>query len=498
MTDLNKNFNNLYSLQIDIKNSSSVVQIETLITKGLYRFTILGIPHKEASDTKDRVYAALRSNNLLNLKSDNRKIIVSLHPDKTLKKENIYDLGIAFSCIAHIQKKNWTNSMLIIGELSLTGRIIPTKRLYQAIYTAYNENIPVILCSSDDVKTLSSEMIEKISTLGISILHSHYIQDLLMQVDDFYEKKQKQSLFPTITNINQKTIKEPSLETPIHLKDIVKLESLDQTLACIYISLCGGHKACIETSGIKEFKKIYEPYITYKPKEYAGQSLYTKYINKLHDDVTHTKTTYIDNLKLERKETVESYEDTVIATHTPCICGYKHAFFTNAEERRCICSKKSIIQHKRYLEDSFFHLFSMYTTNTQNYVQTVDIKTIHKQIDFVRDIQFKRFVSCMNLSEREEAMFPNKTYLNEYMNSKDIEKNLDTKAQNIWKQSYTQEKLLQVAQTIQDILDFETNHKNIEVTQSLHTHKTHISKEKPAVSEQALLLALSYSIKMDF
>ena len=84
--------NTIYTIQTDIKNSNTITVIETLITKGIYRFTLLGMSMKQASDTKDRVYSALRSSGLLNLKSDNRKIatekkIPPVDPVKSLERE---------------------------------------------------------------------------------------------------------------------------------------------------------------------------------------------------------------------------------------------------------------------------------------------------------------------------------------------------------------------------------------------------------------------------
>jgi predicted ATPase with chaperone activity len=109
----------IYSIQID-SNQSRLIEIETIILNGLYRFSILGINQKHSSDTKDRIYSALRSQRLTNLKSNNKKITVNLIPTDIDKRANIYDLGIALSCLSCMGQIHINEDVLVLGKIYIS------------------------------------------------------------------------------------------------------------------------------------------------------------------------------------------------------------------------------------------------------------------------------------------------------------------------------------------------------------------------------------------
>lgn len=490
--------NNIYTIQTDVRSDAQVIQIETLITKGLYRFTLLGMGQKHSSDTKDRVYSALRSSNLLNLKSDNRKIIVNLFPDNVVKNENLYDLGIAISCAMCTGKIYFNRNLLIVGELSITGNILPTKRLFQSIYTAYIMNISNIVCSSDDVLSLNNEHLNKLSLYGINIIHSNTLKDIFLKLQIIKEETNTVDFEEKESSINNEKSDTLYLENP----EDTYLDKMNTVHVALYIGLVGAHRICIETQNIRDFKKQYEMFYLYNPKNKIGKEIYRKYRDKSTDDSIYKDIVFIENLKDSDITKYYYHDDSVIALYQPCTCGYSYTFFSNNSDRRCICSKRNIIQYKRSVEDKYFPYFSMNINNIQKNQSTSKkekfdeksfITTIHKKVDTLRQIQFERYVIKNSLSSKDVFMFPDNRYLNEYADLSNILDNLDYQALEIWNSSDKDERCLRVAQTIQDIFELEIYYKNNNI---INIEK--ITKIKPAISKQALLLALSYIPKMDF
>lgn len=493
---------NIYTLQTNINNTESVVHIETMISRGLYRFTLLGMNPKYASDAKDRVYAALRSSDLLNLKSDNRKIIVTLSPDDTTKKEGIYDLGIALSCISCIDKNLPTQNMLVLGGLSISGKIIPTKRVYQAIYTAHLNKISLIVCADEDKQILHTSTLETLSKFGIYIVSATYLKEVIPLLKNNISHIAKHK---TLESEFVKNNPNP-FESDLKARDMlgkVYLEDLDNTTRSLYISLCGGHNSIIETQSTDIFQKTYRTLYVYEPEKSFGQSIYNAYTYKLLDTESKKCILYIENVKhIQEIDAIKHNTDTAIGLYASCPCGYQYSFFeTHKKEKKCICSKRSLIQHKRFIEGRYFSIFDIQEThvlnNTSSILQnTTQSGVLHQQIHTIRRIQFFRYIQQNNINKEDVFFLGSNTHLNKEIVTDKPYEILDKKAFVVWTKSEKEERVLRVAQTIQDILDFEaptSEHVQIETVENYVQYQ----KEKPAISEQALLLALSYIPRMD-
>jgi hypothetical protein len=482
---------NIYTLQTNTNYLSSVVHIETMISRGLYRFTLLGMNQKHASDAKDRVYAALRAGELLNLKSDNRKIIVSLYPDETEKKEGIYDLGIALSCVSCIDKNIPQENMLVVGGLSISGKILPSKRVYQSIYSAYRNNIRLIVCSSEDLKDVSVNMVHKINSYGIHIISATYIKDLIPLLKN---NSTEEKIIQKIEILKNKPFQ-------VHAPSI-NINTLNETTRALYISLCGGHNIIIKTQSIVLFQKTYSYLYEYQPYITFGEKLYNSHSYKLLDDTDFKNHMYIEDIKkLQSLDMMQNQKNIVTATYITCPCGYQYSFFnTNKGTKGCICSKRTLIQHKRYIENKYFNVFDIHVNDvhTESFLVDIDldaVQRLHTQIDILRRIQFFRYMLVNNINEKDMFFWGEDTYLNKKLICINPSDMCSPEAYNIWMKTEKDSRVLQIAQTIQDILNFESI-TDIEYIESLEEYIQY-QKEKPAISEQALLLALSYIPKMD-
>lgn len=472
--------NTIYTIQTNRSTDCSVTKIETVINRGLYRFTLLGMNARQASETKDRVYSSLRSSGLLNLKSDNRKIIVDISPESVDRKDTFYDLGIALSCIYSIEKKTPPCKILALGGLSISGKILSTHKLYQAIYTAYLEDIPVIVCSHDDFLTLKPYEIEELESFGIQIISDISLHNLV-------DKLKKHKHVCGKTEIYNGHMVKKDTSNNLSFLNIVHMNDMDSITRGLYISLCGGHHVVIETNSAQAFNRIYSKVYTYREDVPFTQKLYRYHENNMQDTEDCQSVAVVEYAKdkhLIQKTTKEDH--VLLGMYPSCTCEYQHAFFTTqTHEKRCICSKRSIIQHRRNVENIFFPLFDMresYTYHSQD-ISDNTVTKLHKQVDTIRAMQRKRFIHQHNIGDKDGHFFGKSTYLNKYNNFDKPEDICTPEAYALWNTSTKDTNILRIAVTIEDILTFETSRGTQE--------------KKLAVSEQALLLALSYIPRMD-
>ena len=73
------------------------VEVETDLSRGLYAFSVIGLPDQAVEEAKDRVGAAIKNTGLTSPKQKNQKIVISLAPAAVEKSGPAFDLAIALS-----------------------------------------------------------------------------------------------------------------------------------------------------------------------------------------------------------------------------------------------------------------------------------------------------------------------------------------------------------------------------------------------------------------
>ena len=101
-----------------------LVEVEVDITHGLPTFTTVGLPETSVKESKERVKSAI-NNSGYSFPDD--RITVNLAPANIKKEGTGFDLPIALGILAATQviSQNVISKYLILGELSLDGRIKP-------------------------------------------------------------------------------------------------------------------------------------------------------------------------------------------------------------------------------------------------------------------------------------------------------------------------------------------------------------------------------------
>lgn len=121
---------------------ATLVNVESDVSVGLYNFMIVGLPGKEVDESKDRVAAAIKNSGIPSPKSENRKIVTSLSPAHVRKEGSHFDLPIAMS---YLKATGYTEfdeaDKLFVGELSLSGDVLPVQGILSIAILAKEKNI---------------------------------------------------------------------------------------------------------------------------------------------------------------------------------------------------------------------------------------------------------------------------------------------------------------------------------------------------------------------
>ncbi len=103
---------------------SSIITVETDLTKGLHQFTVVGLPDKAVEESRDRVSAAIKNSGWKPPKQHNQKITVSLAPANIKKEGPSFDLPIALAYLLATQNVSFDPiGKLFVGELALDGSV---------------------------------------------------------------------------------------------------------------------------------------------------------------------------------------------------------------------------------------------------------------------------------------------------------------------------------------------------------------------------------------
>ena len=103
-----------------------IVEVEVDIRRGLPNFTTVGLPEAAVKESKDRVKSAI-SNSGYRFPDD--RITINLAPADIKKEGTGFDLPIALGILAAmgVVPQDLLAKYLILGELSLDGRIKPVR-----------------------------------------------------------------------------------------------------------------------------------------------------------------------------------------------------------------------------------------------------------------------------------------------------------------------------------------------------------------------------------
>ena len=142
----------------------SIVSVEVDLRSGIPATDIVGLADSSVKETRERVQSAIRNSGL---EYPNERVLISLSP-ADLKKEGAgFDLPIALG----ILQKNFTENVLVMGGLELSGAIRPVRGVYAACSTALTSGIQYAIVPTAN---LGEALATGIKAIGCDTLYDAY------------------------------------------------------------------------------------------------------------------------------------------------------------------------------------------------------------------------------------------------------------------------------------------------------------------------------------
>jgi magnesium chelatase family protein len=195
--------------------------IEVDIGGGLPMVTIVGLPDKAVTESKERIRTALKNTGF---EFPLGRITINLSPADRVKSGSGLDLPIALGILSHMNKVPQTkDNTVFVGELSLDGDIQATKGILNILIWAKKTGKKTVYIPSANQN-------EVLVDFGIEIIAVSHLN----QIIEYLNKKQIPEF---VAPLNRLTIKQESVKVT-DFKDI-----LGQLLAkrSLVIAAAGGH-----------------------------------------------------------------------------------------------------------------------------------------------------------------------------------------------------------------------------------------------------------------
>ena len=142
----------------------ALVTVEVDLRHGIPATDIVGISDGAVKETRERVQSAIRNSGL---EYPSERVLISLSPADLKKEGTGFDLSIALG----ILQKNFTENVLVMGELELSGAIRPVRGVYAACSTALASGIQYAIVPSEN---LTEALETGIKAIGCDTLYDAY------------------------------------------------------------------------------------------------------------------------------------------------------------------------------------------------------------------------------------------------------------------------------------------------------------------------------------
>ena len=141
-----------------------LVTVEVDLRRGIPATDIVGLADSCVKECRERVQCAIRNSNL---EYPNERVLISLSPADLRKDGSSFDLPIALGVL----QKNFTENVLVMGELELSGAIRPVRGVHAACATALASGIQYAIVPMANI----NEALETgINAIGCGTLYEAY------------------------------------------------------------------------------------------------------------------------------------------------------------------------------------------------------------------------------------------------------------------------------------------------------------------------------------
>ena len=147
------------------------IDVEVDASQGLPAFEIVGLPDAAIKESKERVRAAIRNSGT---SFPMRRIVVNLSPADVPKNGALYDLPILLGLLVATNQVQWQQQALVLGQLSLSGKVLPIHGALPLVRHAAENGIPAVYLpegNTDEVKYIKNITIYPVSSVAQLLSH---------------------------------------------------------------------------------------------------------------------------------------------------------------------------------------------------------------------------------------------------------------------------------------------------------------------------------------
>lgn len=208
---------------------SYIVEVEVDISKGLPIFNIIGMGDLAILESKERIRSCFKN---LDLEFPVKRVLVNLSPADLKKKGSHFDLPVFIGILANIGKiKKMYNlkNYLILGEISLNGKVKSVRGVINATILAKEKGIKGIIVPFENYN--EARLISEVEVVPVD-----EIRDVISFLN---EKISKEELYKLLVDKNM----ENNIKKEEEIKNVDFSEIKGQYLAkrAMEIAAAGGH-----------------------------------------------------------------------------------------------------------------------------------------------------------------------------------------------------------------------------------------------------------------
>jgi magnesium chelatase family protein len=144
-----------------------IVEIEADITSGLPGVHLVGLPDAALQESRDRVRAAVTN---CGNSWPMARLTLALSPATLPKMGSVYDIALAAAVLSAQRKNPWERleKTVLLGELSLDGRVRPVRGVLPAVLAAKHDGWPAVVVPVDNLAEAS--LVDGIDVWGVRTL----------------------------------------------------------------------------------------------------------------------------------------------------------------------------------------------------------------------------------------------------------------------------------------------------------------------------------------
>ena len=164
------------------------VDVEVNVSRGA-KFLMVGLPDNAVKESHYRIAAALKN---IGYKIPIKEIIINLAPADLKKEGSAYDLPIALGILLASEQiiSKELNKYMIMGELSLDGKIRPIKGVLSMVVKAKEMGLKGVIIPFENLNEASLvNNIEIIGSKNITEIINHFCKDIKISPKIFFFKE---------------------------------------------------------------------------------------------------------------------------------------------------------------------------------------------------------------------------------------------------------------------------------------------------------------------